>query len=47
MTKKYKVTIFFEGIYRDYLVDNDELVNKDWNGEVADMFDSFIKSLEV
>jgi hypothetical protein len=47
MTKKYKVTIFFEGTYRDYLLEKDGLLNKDWNGEVADMFDSFIKSLEI
>ena len=36
----HKVTIFVDGLYRDLVLDYDEIMNKDW----AAYFDSMIDS---
>lgn len=36
----YDVTIFVDGIHRDFKVDEDQIINKDWNAVIEDMKDT-------
>lgn len=36
----HKVTIFVDGLFREFVVDDEQLINKDWNAVLEDMLDT-------
>jgi hypothetical protein len=40
MEKKYKITITLGHLDKEYEVDEDQLINNDWNTIIEDMLDS-------
>lgn len=43
----HQVTIFLDGIHRNFSVNEDQLINKDWNEVLEDMFDTINKVKEI
>lgn len=43
----HKVTIFVDGLFREFEVDDDQLINKDWNAVLEDMLDSIKKADKI
>ena len=40
MEKEHKITITVDHIDKEYEVDEDQVINNDWNAIMADMLDS-------
>lgn len=43
----HQVTIFLDGIHRDFSVDDEQLINKDWNEVMEDILDTVNKAQEI
>jgi len=43
----HKVTIFVDGLFREFVVDDEQLINKDWNAVLEDMLDTIKKADKV
>lgn len=44
---KYKITIFVNGVFREYEVTYNQLQNNDWSAKIADMVESVDKAQKV